>query len=277
VLGLKKRIRNKQLKNQSLIRFWNKRRIKMKEIDLFSGSKHYRKFVESFCERKSKVNFDLNKNNITKAIYYHLYLINYAGWNMRIKFNRKIKHNSSEIWQDIIAFYLSKALGNNYQVALEEKKDKIRPDILIRNKNKNIFVIEVKTTIGWSRINNKNILEKKKEISQRIRDISNKFNVNKKNIIYIFGSPKNNSKDFWCHYWDDVNKKKKLNCTKFPYNCIYPLFFNGPDPYYFPYEKGFKKKESIKPMMKKSEILKEADKNIIFTLEEIISLIKKCK
>jgi len=244
--------------------FWSK----TKEIEIFKGSSFYGKFLKSFYTLPKKVELDLNNNKITRALFFHLYKVMNSEWEMRIKFKRYIKHPLSDLFQDLVAFYLNKTL-DKLEIILEFKKNKIRPDILIKYKDedKYLFAIEVKTTIGWAR------QAPRKQFGPRINKISKIFGIPKENVIYIFESPLNVSKKFASRYWDHGKSKPKDHPKTFPYSNIYPLFYVGPDPYYWKYERDFDKDSQIK-IFKRNEILKKAEENIICKIEDIIKKIR---
>ena len=155
-------------------------------IDICKVSDFYEKMLEAFSGKDDLVDFDINGNEISKAIYYQMCSMKFAGYKHRVNFNRAKKHTMAELFQDIIAFYLSKCLDSTkYEIFLEQngstivdsKNKNIYPDILIKKNGQNFFVIEVKTTIGWNR---NNLSE---NIQNRIDLISSSFNILKENII----------------------------------------------------------------------------------------------
>jgi hypothetical protein len=235
-------------------------------IEIFKASKHYSDFLDSFsCD--SKLNFQLfNKTTvISEAIYFHICKMKYAGWRHRVKFKRYRKHAISDIFQDTIAFYLKAALPSDYTIEIEAKKGKTQIDIAVKRGDKYIFLIEVKTSIGWDRTG------PDKKMSARITELSTNFDVPRKNIIYIFEVHSNVSKDFSDKFWDEKQQKAKQRPTDFPYSKIFPLF-NATDPYYWKYEKGFKRKENCKKISD-DEIRKRAKCNIVTPIEEILNQI----
>ena len=239
----------------------------MNEIEVFQGSYFYEKFLESFYTPSKKSDLDLSDNKITKALFFHLFKAKHSEWKMRIKFERKVKHSLSDYFQDLIAFYLNIVLEDEFETILEFKKDKVRPDILIKYKGKYIFAIEVKTTIGWNRQGPQS------QFKARIKRIFKIFKIPKENVIYIFESPLNVNKKFASIYWDYEKSKPKEHPKEFPYSNIYPLFHKGPDPYYWKYEKDFDKNNQIKNF-EKNEILKRAEENIICKFESVITKVQ---
>lgn len=82
----------------------------MDTLNIFKASGHYSNLLDSFsCADKLQV--DLSKTDVSKAIYYHICKMKYAGWRHRINFKRKRKHSISEFFQDIIAFYFKASLS----------------------------------------------------------------------------------------------------------------------------------------------------------------------
>lgn len=240
----------------------------MKEIEIFKGSYFYEKFLESFYKPSKKLNLDLNGNKTTKALFFHLFKAMHSEWKMRIKFKRKVRHSLSDYFQNLIVFYLNIALGEEFETILAFTKDKVRPDILIKYKEKYVFAIEVKTNIGWDRQGPQN------RFKTRIKSISENFKIPKENVIYVFISPLNVNKEFESIFWDYEKSKPKEHPKKFPYSNIYPLFHIGPDPYYWKYEKDFNKNNQIKNF-KKNEILKRTEGNIIYKFESVTTKIQK--
>ena len=132
----------------------------------------------------------------------------------------------------MIAYYLKAALPKEeYEVSLEEKieverkgkKQTHHVDIFIRKDSKPHFAIEVKTTIGWGRIDVQDE-ETYKKFIKRIDLIYDKLKVPRENIIYIFVGVNNSGKEFQELYWDKIKKRRLERPTKFPFSMIYPLF-----------------------------------------------------
>jgi len=195
-------------------------------------SDFYDKFLESFCQTK-KTNFDLEQNEISKSIYKHIFKIKSSLWKFGEKFNRLKRSSISDIFQDLIALYLKLSLDDNFEVILEKKINRLQPDILVKHNEKNLFIIEIKTTIGWNRKSLNG------EIQKRIFDLSKNFGIQKENIVYIFQSPWNVNKEFAEKYWNIKENKPKQLPNKFPYNNIRPLL-TAEDPFYRKENKGKK-------------------------------------
>jgi hypothetical protein len=146
------------------------------------------------------------------------------------------------------------ALNEDFQVILEEKQDKLQPDILIKYKSKNLFILEIKTTIGWSRKG-----DWKEEVDKRIKALSETFEVLDENIVYIFQSPWNMKRDFTKRYLDLKTKKPLPLKDKGIFNKIRPLLTND-DPYYL--------KKHLTPEEYTDEIINDISKTgIVIPLE----------
>jgi hypothetical protein len=234
-------------------------------VAILQASKHYSDLLDSFTNN-SKLNIQSYKDTtvISEAIFFHLCKMKYAGWRHRVNFKRHRKHSISDFFQDTIAFYLKAALPSDYGIEIEPKKGKTQPDIAVKWGNKYIFLIEVKTNIGWDRTG----LQK---MGERITDLSTNFDVPRKNIIYIFEEHSNVDKDFSDKFWDKEQQKAKQRPTDFPYSIIFPLF-NATDPYYWKHEKGLKKTEQYRKISD-DEIQKQAKCNIVTPIEEILKQI----
>jgi hypothetical protein len=161
-------------------------------------------------------------------------------------------------------------LSDEYEVFLEKKEQKFKPDILITKNEKKHFIIEVKTNIGWGRneINDGTLVNK-------IEKMAPIFGVKEENIIYIFETHGNVSKKFSEMFWDKKESKRQERPKESPFNKIYPLF-NATDPYYM--EDEFDREELYLDsyydfIQKKLEDIVE--KNIVTNFEDIINLITK--
>lgn len=242
-----------------------------KEIKTCNISSLYTELLESFSAKKhEKLNVNLNKTRISEAIYFHLCKIKYAGWKHRINFNRYKKHTIAEIFQDLIAYYLKLTLSKEYECLVEKKVKNTQPDILIKKNGVNHFIIELKTNIGWERPDSKSDAPFI-HFTNRIRNLSNNFNIKQENIIYIFEEHSNVSKEFSNYFWDKEKEKPKERTNKFPFSKFYPLF-NATDPYYWKYEKGFKSSIGYKDITD-DEIINRSKNNIVTPIEMIIKII----
>jgi hypothetical protein len=240
----------------------------MKEINIFKGSFYYHKFIESFFANSETISFDLKNNNISKAIFHHLVQFRLAEWKMRVHFNRMVKHQSSGFFQDLICFYLNSVLNKDYVCILEDKIDDIRVDIAIKKENKYIFVIEVKTTTGWDRINKYNM----DIYCDRIREVSKFWEIDKNNVMYILENPGNSTGEFQSNFWDVIKMQpKERNDLGEPYSHIYPLFFYPGDPYYWVEFRGM---DDI-PIIDSNCIYSKT--TIIFPFEKILEMIMNSK
>lgn len=219
-------------------------------------SEHYINFIEALSDYEN-VEFDLEDNEMSKSIFKHIFKIKLAQWKLRIKFKREKKTAISDLFQDIIAYYLKTYFSDDYEIILEQKKGRLRPDILIKYKKKNLFIIEIKTDLGFAR---KSVND---GIPKRIENLSKEFNVLKDNIVYILISPYNINKAFREKYWDNTKQEAHKLPSEFPYNKIRPLLANE-DPYY-------SKKEKIGPEDYTDKKINDlAESSIIIPLEKTI-------
>jgi hypothetical protein len=246
----------------------------MTPIKIFKGSDLYSQLLDSFSVKEKIDNCQLETNNISKTIYLDLAKMKLSGWRMKINFRRHKRHTIAEFFQDIIVFYLNATLPDNYQVELEKKINKTQIDIAIKKDNEYIFLIEVKTTIGYERPD-KNSSEPYKKFSDRVKDLSQNFRVLKENIIYIFEDHGNVGKEFSEKFWDKKNNKPKKPPTEFPYSIIKPLF-NGNDPYYWKQKKGINRQNEYTEF-DEATIFGRAEKNIVTKFEDIVKQILSAK
>lgn len=246
----------------------------MEEILIFNGSQYYSDLLDSFSHNK-KFSVDLDKTDLSSAMYYHICRMKLAGWRHRINFKRNKKHTFSEFFQDLVAFYLKKTLPDEYEVELEScakiytnnKSKNINTDILIRKNGKNHFIIETKTSIGWMRPNFKEE-DPYLNLKYRITNLEKAFNLSSENIIYVFEDHGNVSIKFSKFYWDKTSNKPVHRPNNFPLSAIYPLF-NAPDPFYWTYPDS-----QTKYIEYTYEQLIEASKNnIVSPFENVIKKI----
>ena len=244
----------------------------MSQINLGNAYAQFYDILDSIETKRPLFNVgnDLNGTKISEDIYFQLCKIQYIGWKHRILYKRNIKISISDIFQDIIAYYIKAILPKNYEVLLEEKIGKTRPDILIKKDGKNHFAVEIKTSVGWGgRIDLRN-KETFKPYRDRVDSISKDFNIPKGNIIYIFAGLGNNGNNFSEQFWDENTRKSRP--TQFPYSIIFPLFEQY-DPYYWDWSSSNIKRDKQYALIDDSKILEMAHKNIISPFEEIIKII----
>ncbi len=239
---------------------------------IFAGSAHYENYLNSFtCERKLTV--DLDRTDISEAIFFHLCKIRYAEWKHMINFSRHRSHTISDIFQDIVAFYIKAALPKEFSVELEKREGTTQPDIIIKKNGNYEFLIEIKTSIGYERPN-MNHSDPYENFRKRVKNLSNNFSVPEQKIIYVFESHSNVNAKFSENFWDKhQNKAKKVRPTEFPLSIIFPLF-NSSNPYYWKYDKGFDKTKEYKEITD-AEFMEKAKRNIVTPIEEVIKLIQK--
>lgn len=164
-----------------------------------------------------------------------------------------------------MSWYLRSYLPEGFDIKQSFYKDNVTPDILILFRDKPVFIIEAKTTIGWDRKG------PTKSFPKRIQRLSELFNIPEKNVIFVFENHNNNGVDFSKKYWDKKTNSWKKQKLDFPYSQIKPLF-NKPDPYYWKYERGFKKDSEIKDFTRE-DFLKLAKQNTIVKMEDILTQI----
>ena len=245
------------------------------KLELANSYAKYYNLLDSIDEKRPIYGRDsLNGTEISEDLFFELCKIQYIGWKHRVDFKRSLKSSISDIFQDIIALFLRASLPKKYEVFLERKIDKIQPDILIEKDTVNHFAIELKTTVGWGRIDSRN--EKTFEpYMERVQSIEEKFGIPQKNIIYIFAGVGNNGHGFMERYWDKVKNKRKEQPSQEPYKIIYPLFIQF-DPYYLDWP-GLKNKEKDKRYIALDDnmIRKYAKPNIVTPFEDIVKMIMK--
>jgi len=247
----------------------------MKPFKLADAYGQFYTLLDSAESEKSLYNtIDFKGTKISEDLFFQLCKIQYFGWKHRIKYKRSIKSSISDVFQDIVAYYLKMYLPKEFDITLEEKREKIRPDIIIKKGDKNYFAIEIKTTIGYGRINSK-----KKETftpyNKRVKLIAQKFHISPKNILFILAGVNNNGTNFPIQYWDNDTKERKPRPAKFPYNIIYPLF-DLYDPYYWKeYEEYRKERVNEYPHISDKKIREMARENIVTPFEEVLKVIIK--
>jgi hypothetical protein len=216
-----------------------------------------------------------NGIKISEDLFCEVCKIQYIGWKHRILYKRDIKSSISDVFQDIIAYFLKAALPKNYEVLLENKIGKIRPDILIKKNKEYHFAIEVKTTVGWGgRIDSRD-KETIKPYEKRVNSIKKIINIAKENIIYIFAGVRNNGHGFLEQFWNEQTRERKPRPSQFPYSNIYPLF-DQYDPYYWDWSKSGIKRDEEYAVLDDKEFYEKAQTKIIVTpFEEILEKIIK--
>jgi hypothetical protein len=237
---------------------------------------------------------------LSKALFYHLAKIRYAGWQYRVHFGRGRKHSMSDIFQDLLAFYLRAALGpppHGFEIKLEQSpktgNKRSRVDILILKDEKPIFAIEVKTTVGWER------LETEKAIADhlaRIEQVAEDFGIRHENVIYVYEEPTNNGVIFEEKFWLKNKNKDLAERARNPgervllrprhpepFANIYPLFF-GTDPLQWTWKelsgRPVKMRKNSRfwfPEIAETRFLQEAETRIVTPLEEVIDLILRAQ
>jgi hypothetical protein len=234
---------------------------------------NYKRFLESFSNfEKDKIE-NYNDREISKEIFCQMFKIRQYAHEHEKYFDRGRSPTMADIFQDIIAYYLKTFLDDRYKVRLEVekkgKKKKYRPDILIEKQNKPYFIIEVKTSLQWKK-------ESKEECKKKIKEMSECFEIDEKNIIYILESG-NLNKEFLSEYYEintkDIdNRKAKENRPKnIPYIYFYPLFYKTGDNIEELKEEG--REGAFYKNIDARKLEEIAKKNIITKFEDIIKKI----
>jgi hypothetical protein len=233
----------------------------MKHSDI---TRHFSNFIESFSNVENE-EFDLDSIEISEAIFRHIFKIKSSLWKHGVDFNRRKRMPISEIFQDLVAFYIKLGLNSeDYEVVLEESMGRLQPDILIKFKGKNLFIVEVKTNLGWKR----DMIES--DMGTRIKALSRTFGVPFQNIIYIFQNPWNMPKSFTQKYWDQDFQKAQVLPTEFPYDRIRPLL-TAEDPFYTKKAKSIDRRNDFHDLT--STIEEKVKTGIVIPLEITIKQI----
>lgn len=265
-------------------------------IDACSFSDHYARMYEDLtCRTPLRLPPD-DKYALSKALFYHLAHLRYVGWKHAVDFQRDRRHGLSDVFQDLLAYYLRKVLGaEGYDVALEASREPpgggqpTRVDILISKELASgavtpFFIIEVKTTVGYKRIH-----ENEAVYLKRLSDAARNFGVPEKHAIYIFEEPSNNGNGVEQRYWtkgkgriggESAPGQRKLpRPTEGLFSHIYPLFF-GTDPKTWNWmsaenpTRHFANHKGKHPIITKEMFLAEAERRLVTPLEDVIDLIR---
>lgn len=254
---------------------------------------HYHAMFQSLKEAQP-LSFAAGDRALSKALFFHLAKMKYAGWQHRVDFQRARKHSMADLFQDLVAFYLRCALPTEiFSVLLEprlpgEDGKIIHPDILIRIKGAegaavNHFVIEVKTTIGFARPQ-EGEKDKYGALGARLHEVSKAAGVPPESVIYIFEEPANVTREFRDAFWDKEGWQAKGRSTlPFPLSQIFPLFW-GTDPYYWEWPEakkgatgGSKDRRSWYPEITDEAFLMQAARRIVTPLEDVLTRIVDAK
>lgn len=258
-----------------------------------SSSEHYHAMFQSL-KVAQPLRFATGDRVLSKALFFHLAKMKYAGWQHRVAFQRARKHSMADLFQDLVAFYLRCALPTEtFSVLLEprllgEDGKAIHPDILIQRKGAkgeavNHFVIEVKTTIGFARPRDGEE-NKYGSLGARLHEVSKAARVPPERVIYIFEEPANVTHEFREYFWDKKGWQAKDRSTLlFPLSQIFPLFW-GTDPYYWEWpetkkgaEAGSKDRRSWYPEITDEAFLAHAARRIVTPLEDVLTQIVNAK
>ncbi|MCS3390364.1 hypothetical protein [Burkholderia thailandensis] len=269
-----------------------------KAIAACSFSTHYARMYEEMGNRPTLPTFSVTEPVLSKALFFHLAQLRYAGWKYAVTVRRDRRHALADVFQDLVAYYLRAALAPHAcLVELEASMpganggDKTQVDIVILKKRGPaepvpFFAIEVKTTIGRGRIRTE---EEKKPHLARLEQVASNFRLpDPSNVIFIHEEPSNNTGDFERLYWAKNSKdptvpfpgQRKLPRPTDPlYSRIYPLFF-GTDPKMWDWSKEkdnrtkkYQKHKTSFPDITRERFIQEAEQRIVTPLEEVIDLI----
>ena len=258
-----------------------------------SAAEHYHAMFQSL-KKAQPLRFAADDRVLSKALFFHLAKMKYAGWQHRVDFQRARKHSMADLFQDLVAFYLRCALPTEtFNVLLEprlpgEDGKTIHPDILIRKKEAkreavNHFVIEVKTTIGFARPR-EGEEDKYGPLGERLYKVSKAAGVPPESVIYIFEEPANVTHEFRDYFWDKEGWQAKDRSTlPFPLSQIFPLFW-GTDPYYWEWPEtkkeskgGSKDRRFWYPEITDEAFLAQAARRIVTPLEDVLTRIVDAK
>lgn len=111
----------------------------------------------SIAEQLEHYPFDLNKDEITKAVYERMMAFWYFNVKNCIYLKREVNTVAADFFTETCLFFLKPYFKQQGLVIISEKdirKEKpnskaIRPDLSIWNKDKLIAVIELKVSDGW--------------------------------------------------------------------------------------------------------------------------------
>lgn len=270
-------------------------------IDACTFSSHYARMYEEMGRCPELPAAPRSDFVLSKALFYHLARIRYAGWMYAATVQRERRHALADVFQDLLAYYLRAALApQGLMVQLEASMpgvnggESTQVDIVILKKGRAaqpmpIFAIEVKTTIGRGRIRTE---DEKKPHLDRLEQVARNFDLPLDNVIFVYEEPTNNTGEFEKLYWTKIGKD---GAKCFPgtrvlprpvdplYSRIYPLFF-GTDPKTWDWsaETGKRTKRYLAhktayPAITRERIVQEAERRIVTPLEDVIALILKAR
>lgn len=265
-------------------------------IDACTFSTHYARMFAELVPSPVLPAYSPANPVLSKALFFHLAKLRHAGWQYAAAVRRERRHSLSDVFQDLLAYYLRAALEpHGLQVELEammpstQGNKPTQVDIVVR-KNQGaesaaIFAIEVKTTIGRGRIRT---AEDKQPHIDRLEQVALNFGIPSNNVIFVYEEPSNNTGDFQRLYWTGPNKRDGI---PFPgrrmatrpadplYGRIYPLFF-GTDPKTWDWSTGpnnttrrYLAHKTCCPPVTRERFIQEAEMRIVTPIEEVIELI----
>lgn len=148
----------------------------------------YLRYLESLSNHTRYKNSDIMSNHlITKGVIARMYYFYKTQKEYCENIGRGLKYSGCDYFEDTVASYLRSILSNIFQVKIEESsvirnknsKKQYRPDIEVFYKGKRIFVLELKTQLGWNRKNWKS------DIKQRQKDICKAFNLPMRRVVTV--------------------------------------------------------------------------------------------
>ncbi|MFM0353352.1 hypothetical protein PQR12_07720 [Paraburkholderia nemoris] len=269
-----------------------------KAIAACTFSTHYARMYEEMGYCPTLPSFSAADPVLSKALFFHLANLRYAGWQYAARIRRDRRHALADVFQDLLAYYLRAALApHDCQVELEASMpgadggEKTQVDIVILKKGRTakpmpFFAIEVKTTVGRGRIRTEK--EKQQQLA-RLKQVASNFRLpDPDNVIFIYEEPTNNTGPFERLYW---TKKSEEEVVSYPgkrklprptdrlYSRIYPLFF-GTDPKTWDWSnepdnctKRYVAHKTSWPSITRERFMREAESRIVTPLEEVIDLI----
>ena len=247
----------------------------LEDCKMFKGIQLYENFLDSFSDY-SKTAYDSSSLDVSINLFKDWFAMHSATWKHSLDSKRDTRLALADIFQDIVAHYLNKFLPDGYHAFPEhtiQNSPKLQVDIVIKKDGRIIFLIELKTTLGYDRgsvVKTNDVTELK--VYKRRQQIADACGIDKKNVIFILASFGNVSRLFAEQYWIksnssnngspvDVDKRSKDE----PYSFIYPLF-DGYDPRYMKNMDPYKKYNN-------QELIVLAQKNLCTPFEHILDLI----
>lgn len=267
-------------------------------IDACTFSAHYARMYEEMGHCPPLPAVQADDLALSKALFFHLARIRYTGWMYAATVRRERRHSLSDVFQDLLAYYLRAALApQGLIVQLEASRpgvgggDSTQVDIVIFRKGRTappvpVFAIEVKTTIGRGRIRTE---DEKKPHLDRLEQVARNFDLPPDNVIFVYEEPTNNTGEFEKLYWTrktETGARLSPGARVLPrpldplYSRIYPLFL-ATDPKMWDWSKEpgnnskqYRARKTAYPAITRERFIQEAENRIVTPLEEVIALIR---